>query len=139
MAAQPAMPRLTGIVTPTISSAPAPSDATNRRVSPSSSTRAIEQAAAPNRARVASTQLPRRASTPGARVMDERYRPTAAQNRHRRLRRGAWLTDGVKVPQVLQSLPDPDAKLLLRAGKVNHYARREVVVQEGDVAESFHI
>jgi CRP-like cAMP-binding protein len=49
------------------------------------------------------------------------------------------LTDGVKVPQVLQSLPDPDAKLLLRAGQVHHYARRDVVVQEGDVADSFHI
>jgi CRP-like cAMP-binding protein len=43
------------------------------------------------------------------------------------------------VPQVLQSLPDPDAKVLLRAGKVNHYERREVLVHEGDVADSFHI
>jgi CRP/FNR family transcriptional regulator, cyclic AMP receptor protein len=49
------------------------------------------------------------------------------------------LTDGVKVPQVLQSLPDPDAKLLLRAGQVHHDARRDVVVREGDVADSFHI
>lgn len=40
---------------------------------------------------------------------------------------------------MLQSLPDPDAKLLLRAGKVNTYARREVLVHEGDVADSFHI
>ncbi len=40
---------------------------------------------------------------------------------------------------MLQSLPDPDAKLLLRAGQVHHYARRDVVVQEGDVADSFHI
>jgi CRP/FNR family transcriptional regulator, cyclic AMP receptor protein len=45
----------------------------------------------------------------------------------------------VKVPKVLQSLPDPDAKLLLRAGKVNAYARRDVLVHEGDVADSFHI
>jgi CRP/FNR family transcriptional regulator, cyclic AMP receptor protein len=45
----------------------------------------------------------------------------------------------VDVPQVLQSLPDPDAKLLLRAGKVNTYARRDVLVQEGEVADSFHI
>ncbi|HET7070249.1 MAG TPA: Crp/Fnr family transcriptional regulator [Nocardioides sp.] len=45
----------------------------------------------------------------------------------------------MKVPQVLQSLPDPDAKVLLRAGKVNHYERREVLVHEGDVADSFHI
>ena len=40
---------------------------------------------------------------------------------------------------MLQSLPDEDAKLLLRAGKVNTYARRDVLVQEGDVADSFHI
>lgn len=45
----------------------------------------------------------------------------------------------MKMPKVLTSLPDADAKLLLRAGKVNHYARREVLVQEGDVADSFHI
>lgn len=51
----------------------------------------------------------------------------------------ACLTDLVRVPKVLQSLPDPDAKLLLRAGRENHYARRDVVVQEGDVADSFHI
>ena len=40
---------------------------------------------------------------------------------------------------MLQSLPDSDAKLLLRAGKTNHYSRRDVLVQEGDVADSFHI
>jgi CRP/FNR family cyclic AMP-dependent transcriptional regulator len=40
---------------------------------------------------------------------------------------------------VLQSLPDADAKLLLRAGKTNTYARRDVLVREGDVADSFHI
>lgn len=40
---------------------------------------------------------------------------------------------------MLQSLPDPDAKLLLRAGRTNTYARREVLVHEGDVADSFHI
>jgi CRP/FNR family cyclic AMP-dependent transcriptional regulator len=50
-----------------------------------------------------------------------------------------WLTGGVKVPKVLQSLPDADAKLLLRAGKVNTYERRDIVVAEGDVADSFHI
>jgi CRP/FNR family transcriptional regulator, cyclic AMP receptor protein len=49
------------------------------------------------------------------------------------------LTDRVKVPKVLESLPDEDAKVLLRAGKVNTYARRDVLVQEGDVADSFHI
>ncbi len=43
------------------------------------------------------------------------------------------------MPQVLKSLPDADAKLLLRAGKVNTYGRRDMVVQEGDVADSFHI
>lgn len=40
---------------------------------------------------------------------------------------------------MLQSLPDADAKLLLRAGKTNTYARRDVLVREGDVADSFHI
>ena len=40
---------------------------------------------------------------------------------------------------MLQSLPDSDAKVLLRAGKTNTYARRDVLVQEGDVADSFHI
>jgi CRP-like cAMP-binding protein len=49
------------------------------------------------------------------------------------------LTDVVKVPQVLQSLPDADAKVLLRAGQVHQYARRDVVVREGDIADSFHI
>jgi len=49
------------------------------------------------------------------------------------------LTDHVKVPKVLQSLPDPDAKFLLRAGRTNTYARRDLLVQEGDVADSFHI
>jgi CRP-like cAMP-binding protein len=43
------------------------------------------------------------------------------------------------VPQVLRSLPDADAKLLLRAGKVSEYQRRDVLVHEGDVADSFHI
>ena len=45
----------------------------------------------------------------------------------------------MKVPKVLHSLPDEDAKLLLKAGKVHTYARRDVLVQEGDVADSFHI
>lgn len=49
------------------------------------------------------------------------------------------MTGRVKVPKVLQQLPDSDAKVLLRAGKVNTYARRDVVVHEGDVADSFHI
>jgi CRP-like cAMP-binding protein len=49
------------------------------------------------------------------------------------------LTDRVKVPKVLRSLPDPDAKLLLRAGRTNTYGRHDVLVQEGDVADSFHI
>jgi len=40
---------------------------------------------------------------------------------------------------VLRSLPDRDAKALLRAGQVNTYARRDVLVHEGDVANSFHI
>ncbi|HET7068819.1 MAG TPA: Crp/Fnr family transcriptional regulator [Nocardioides sp.] len=45
----------------------------------------------------------------------------------------------MRVPKVLQSLPDPDARLLLRAGKVHEYARRDVLVHEGEVADSFHI
>jgi CRP/FNR family cyclic AMP-dependent transcriptional regulator len=49
------------------------------------------------------------------------------------------MTRAAKVPRVLQSLPDPDAKLMLKAGRVNEYARSEVVVHEGDVADSFHI
>jgi CRP/FNR family transcriptional regulator, cyclic AMP receptor protein len=49
------------------------------------------------------------------------------------------LTVAVDVPQVLKSLPDADAKRLLKAGRVNTYARRDVLVQEGDVADSFHI
>lgn len=40
---------------------------------------------------------------------------------------------------MLRSLPDADAKLLLRAGKVHDYDRRDVIVHEGDVADSFHI
>ena len=40
---------------------------------------------------------------------------------------------------MLRSLPDADAKLLLRAGTVHEYARRDVLVHEGDVADSFHI
>lgn len=40
---------------------------------------------------------------------------------------------------MLRSLPDPDAKVLLRAGRTHTYARREVLVQEGEIADSFHI
>ncbi len=40
---------------------------------------------------------------------------------------------------MLKSLPDEDAKLLLRASKVNTYARRETLVQEGEPSDSFHI
>lgn len=49
------------------------------------------------------------------------------------------MTGPVDVPQVLQSLPDADAKRLLQAGRLNTYSRRDVLVQEGDVADSFHI
>jgi len=45
----------------------------------------------------------------------------------------------VEVPKVLQSLPDEDAKVLLRASKVNTYSRRETLVREGEVSDSFHI
>lgn len=40
---------------------------------------------------------------------------------------------------MLQSLPDTEAKLLLRAAKTNTYARRDLLVREGDVADSFHV
>jgi CRP/FNR family cyclic AMP-dependent transcriptional regulator len=49
------------------------------------------------------------------------------------------LTDRVQVPKVLESLPDQDAKALLRAGRTNTYTRHDVVVHEGEVADSFHI
>lgn len=40
---------------------------------------------------------------------------------------------------MLRSLPDEDAKKLLRASKVNTYARRETLVREGEKSDSFHI
>jgi CRP/FNR family cyclic AMP-dependent transcriptional regulator len=40
---------------------------------------------------------------------------------------------------VLQSLPDEDAKKLLRASKVNTYARRQALVSEGEKSDTFHI
>jgi CRP/FNR family cyclic AMP-dependent transcriptional regulator len=49
------------------------------------------------------------------------------------------LTVAVDVPKVLQSLPDDDSRRLLRAARVNTYARRELLVQEGERSESFHI
>jgi CRP/FNR family transcriptional regulator, cyclic AMP receptor protein len=43
------------------------------------------------------------------------------------------------VPLVLRSLPETDVERMLRAGRLNAYPRREMVVREGDVADSFHI
>ncbi len=43
------------------------------------------------------------------------------------------------VPQVLRSLSDRDVEPLLRASRENTYARREVLVHEGDGSASFHI
>ena len=40
---------------------------------------------------------------------------------------------------MLRSLPDEDAKKLLKASKVNTYARRESLVSEGDKSDTFHI
>jgi CRP-like cAMP-binding protein len=40
---------------------------------------------------------------------------------------------------VLRSLPDEDAKKLLRASKVNSYQRRETLVSEGEKSDTFHI
>ena len=40
---------------------------------------------------------------------------------------------------MLRSLPDEDAKKLLKASKVNTYARRENLVSEGDKSDTFHI
>jgi CRP/FNR family transcriptional regulator, cyclic AMP receptor protein len=43
------------------------------------------------------------------------------------------------VPRVLQSLPDEDRKRLLRAARVNTYERRQVLVNEGEPSDDFHI
>ena len=40
---------------------------------------------------------------------------------------------------MLRSLPDEDATKLLKASKVNTYARRETLVSEGDKSDTFHI
>jgi CRP-like cAMP-binding protein len=40
---------------------------------------------------------------------------------------------------VLRSLPDEDAKKLLKASKVNTYARRETLASEGEQSDTFHI
>ncbi len=40
---------------------------------------------------------------------------------------------------MLRSLPDEDAKRLLRASRVNNYARRQALVSEGDKSDTFHI
>jgi CRP/FNR family transcriptional regulator, cyclic AMP receptor protein len=43
------------------------------------------------------------------------------------------------MPALLRSLPDADAKRLLKASRVNNYKRRETLVNEGDPSDSFHI
>jgi CRP-like cAMP-binding protein len=43
------------------------------------------------------------------------------------------------MPALLRSLPDDDAKRLLKASRVHHYKRRETLVNEGDPSDSFHI
>src|SRR3954468_11195075 len=43
------------------------------------------------------------------------------------------------MPSVLRSLPDADARRLLKACRVNTYARRDILVREGDLSDSFHI
>lgn len=48
-------------------------------------------------------------------------------------------TGDVDVPRVLSSLPDDDAKKLLRASKVDAYARRQTLVSEGEKSDTFHI
>jgi CRP-like cAMP-binding protein len=45
----------------------------------------------------------------------------------------------VDIPKVLRSLPDDDARHLLKASRVNNYARRETLVREGDMSDTFHI
>jgi CRP-like cAMP-binding protein len=40
---------------------------------------------------------------------------------------------------VLRSLPDEDAKKLLRASRTNTYGRRETLVSEGEKSDTFHI
>jgi len=43
------------------------------------------------------------------------------------------------MPVLLRSLPDEDAKRLLKASRVNTYRRRDTLVNEGDRSDSFHI
>jgi CRP/FNR family cyclic AMP-dependent transcriptional regulator len=43
------------------------------------------------------------------------------------------------MPAVLRSLPDEDARRLLKASRVNTFKRRDVLVNEGDPSDSFHI
>jgi CRP-like cAMP-binding protein len=43
------------------------------------------------------------------------------------------------MPALLRSLPDADAKRLLKASRVNTYKRRETLVNEGEPSDSFHI
>ncbi len=43
------------------------------------------------------------------------------------------------MPALLRSLPDDDARRLLKASRVNTYQRRETLVNEGDTSDSFHI
>jgi CRP/FNR family cyclic AMP-dependent transcriptional regulator len=63
----------------------------------------------------------------------------AGQHRIDAVHRRKCLTETVDVPRVLESLPDEDRKLLLRAARVNTYERRQVLVHEGEAADDFHI
>lgn len=49
------------------------------------------------------------------------------------------MTDRVDVPQVLRSLPDADARTLLRVARTNTYAKGATLVREGAESGSFHI
>lgn len=43
------------------------------------------------------------------------------------------------LPAMLRSLPQTEAEQVLRAGRVNTYLAGEVLVREGEVADSFHL
>jgi CRP/FNR family cyclic AMP-dependent transcriptional regulator len=70
---------------------------------------------------------PRRAVRPGD--------PTRGLDRAR----PCWFTDPVDIPKVLQLLGEQDARLLVRASSRTTYARRELLVREGEPADSFHV
>ncbi len=76
------------------------------------------------------------ARTPRVRAVDVGH---TVGVRCRAIKARECFTRWVDVPRVLRSLPDEDRKRLLRAARTNTYARRQVLVHEGEAAEDFHI